>query len=109
MNNPIYAALGLHSFGTSAVIQTSRKQNRLQGFKPTLLLALCFYSFMQKALNSETSGVKEVNGIVLSNDVNFYNVKMIDFFSLGNVRTTIRYLKGKYQGTEICETLSDYL
>lgn len=75
-----YSVLGLHSFRTSAVIQTPRKQNRLQGFKPTLPVVLCFYSFMQKALNSKTSGVKEVNGIDLSNCMNIYNVEMIDFF-----------------------------
>lgn len=62
------------------MIQTSRKQNRLQGFKPTLLLVLRFYSFMQKALNSQTKGVKEVNRIDLSNDMNFCNAEAIDFF-----------------------------
>lgn len=109
MSNPIYTVLGLHSFRTSAVIQTSRKQNRLQGFKPTLLLVLCFYSFMQKSLKNETNGVKEVNRIDLSNDVNFYNIERMDFFFHRNVRITIRHLEGKYQGTEAYELLSDYL
>lgn len=53
VNNPIYTVLGLHSFRTSAVRQTSRKQNRLQGFKPALMLVLCFYSFMQKAMSNQ--------------------------------------------------------
>lgn len=64
---------------------------------------------MPKTLNSKTNGVKEVNGIDLSNYVNFYNVEMIDFFFLRNVRITIRCLESKYQGTEICEPLSEYL
>lgn len=61
---------------------------------------------MPKTLNSKTN---EVNGIDLSNYVNFYNVETIDFFFLRNVRITIRCLESKYQGTEICEPLSEYL